>query len=157
MVFDRIRSLIVIVFLVNGCAHDFYQQRADVIRGHVDAFHANMKAERLGAAILENEEIEAMASQVAESIRKRDQPVQSDRTDYEMKLLKTAIEAAVKNWLALGQHLTITMKYDQARAAYQRILDTYTGDTERNYREKAARAKQDIDILSPPVSRASGL
>jgi tetratricopeptide (TPR) repeat protein len=101
-----------------------------MIQGHVAAFNANMKAERVEAAILENEEIEAMASQAAESIRKRDKPLESDRVDYELKLLKTAIEAAIKNWLALGQHLTITKKYDQARAAYQRVIDTYTGDTE---------------------------
>jgi hypothetical protein len=129
-----------------------------MIQGHVAAFQANMKAERVEAAILENEEIEAIASQVAESIRKRDQPLGSDNVDHELKLLKIAIEAAVKNWLALGQHLTIAKKYDQARAAYQRVLDTYTGDTERSYRERAARAKQDIDIVSPPsISKTSGL
>ena len=153
----RLSSIVICCFLLVGCAHDFYQQRAEMIQGHVAAFQANMKAERVEAAILENEEIEAMASQVAESIRQRDKPLDSDRVDYELKLLKTAIEAAIKNWLALGRHLLITKKYDQARAAYQRVIDTYTGDTERSYRERAARAKQDIDILSPPARKTSGL
>lgn len=154
----RPSPILICCLLLVGCAHDFYQQRAEMIKGHVAAFQANMKAERVEAAILENEEIEAIASQVAESIRKRDQPLGSDKVDHELKLLKIAIEAAVKNWLALGQHLTITKKYDQARAAYQRVLDTYTGDTERSYRERAARAKQDIDIVSPPsISKMSGM
>lgn len=154
----RPSSIVICCLLLAGCGHDFYQQRTEMIQGHVAAFNANMKAERVEAAILENEEIEAMASQAAESIRKRDKPLESDRVDYELKLLKTAIEAAIKNWLALGQHLTITKKYDQARAAYQRVIDTYTGDTERSYRERAARAKQDIDIVSPPpISKTSGL
>ena len=98
-----------------------------------------------------------MASQVAESIRKRDKPLGSNRVDYELKLLKIAIEAAAKNWLTLGQYFTLTKKYDQARAAYERVIGTYTGDTERSYRERAARAKQDIDILNPPTSKTSGL
>ncbi|HEV8328555.1 MAG TPA: hypothetical protein VGQ08_13830 [Nitrospiraceae bacterium] len=108
------------------------------------------------AAILENEEIEEMAGQVAESIRKRDQPLTSNQGDYELKLLKTAVEAAVKNWMALGEHLMLTKKYDQARAAYQRVISTYTGDAERSYRERATRAKQDIDILSPPITKTTG-
>jgi len=158
--YRRIISIVICCFLFAGCAHDFYQQRADMIKARVAAFNANMKADRMEAAIRENEEIEEMASQVAESIRKRDQPLGSNRVDYELKLLKTAVEAAVKNWLALGEHLMLTKKYDQARAAYQRVIGTYTGDAERSYRERAARAKQDIDILSPPTpptSKTSGL
>ena len=153
----RIIVIAVCCLLSYGCAHDFYQQRADLINAHVASFNAKLKADRLEAAILENEEIEEMAGELAESIRKRAQPLKNDRVDYELKLLKTSIEAAVKNWLALGQHLMLTKKYDQARAAYERIIVTYTGETERSYRERAARAKQDLDILSPPTSRTSGL
>lgn len=157
MPYRRIISLMVCCLLFAGCAHDFYQQRTDMINARVAAFHANLKADRVEAAILENEEIEEVASEVAESIRKRNQPQKSDRVDYELKLLKTAIEAGVKNWLALGQQLMIMKKYDQARAAYERVIVTYTGDTERSYRERAARAKQDIDILNPPTSKRAGL
>jgi len=155
--YRRIISIVICCFLFAGCAHDFYQQRADMIKARIAAFNANMKADRMEAAILENEEIEEMASQVAESIRKRDKPLGSNRVDYELKLLKIAIEAAAKNWLTLGQYFTLTKKYDQARAAYERVIGTYTGDTERSYRERAARAKQDIDILNPPTSKTSGL
>jgi predicted ATPase len=89
---------------------------------------------------------------VANAIRKRDQPLAKDKVDYEWKLLKTAIDAAAGNWLALGRQLTINKQYDQARAAYQRVIDTYTGDAEQPFRERAARAKRDIDILNPPIS-----
>ena len=155
--YRRVISIMIGCLLFAGCAHDFYQQRNEMIKTRVTAFHANLKADRLEAAIIENEEIEEMASEVAESIRKRNQPQKSDRVDYELKLLKTAIEAAATNWLALGQHLMIMKKYDQARAAYERVIVTYTGDTERSYRERAARAKQDIDILNPPTSKRAGL
>jgi hypothetical protein len=50
----------------------------------------------------------------------------------------------------LGRYLAMNKQYNQARFAYQRIIDTYTGETERPYRERAARAKQDLDILNPP-------
>jgi hypothetical protein len=144
-------TLVMVIFLsLVGCGHDVYKQRAEMIHSHVGAFQANLKANRVEAAIYDNEEIEALASQVADAIRQRTQPVASDRLDPEWKLLKTAIDAAVGNWLALGRHLAINKQYDQARFAYQRIIDTYTGETERPYRERAARAKRDIDILNPP-------
>jgi len=150
-VFFQISS-IVLCLLLAGCGHDFYKQRADVLRAHSTAFQANLKANRIEAAIFENEEIEATASEVAIAIRKRDQPLPNGQVDYEWKLLKTAIDAAAGNWLALGRRLTINKQYDQARAAYQRVIDTYTGEAERPYRERAARAMRDIDILNPPIS-----
>jgi hypothetical protein len=142
--------------LLAACAHDydFYQQRADRIQGHVRAFQTNLKANRIEAAIYENEEIEAIASEVANAIRKRGQPLANNKVDYEWKLLKTAIDSAAGNWLVLGRQLTINKQYDQARAAYQRVIETYTGEAEQPFRERAARAKRDIDILNPPVSVA---
>jgi tetratricopeptide (TPR) repeat protein len=151
----RQTSSIVICLLLAGCAHDFYQQRADMIQQHGEAFNANLKADRFEAAIFENEQIEEIASQMMESIKKRSQPLPDNQVDREWKLLKTAVDAAVKNWLALGQRLTIMKKYDQARAAYQRVIETYTGDSERIYRERAVRAKRDLDILSPPLSESA--
>jgi hypothetical protein len=150
----RRTSSFLLCVLLTSCVHhhDFYKQRTAKILAHVEAFQTNLKASRIEAAIYENEEIEAVASEVASAIKKRGQPLATDQVDYEWKLLKTAIEAAAGNWLALGRHLTINKQYDQARAAYQRVLDTYTGEAEQQYRERAARAKRDIDILNPPVS-----
>ncbi|HLZ33194.1 MAG TPA: hypothetical protein VKP13_04200 [Nitrospira sp.] len=142
---------IVLCLLLTACGHDFYKQRADMIRAHVEAFQTHLKANRIEAAIYENEEIEATASEVANAIRKRDQPLANGQVDHEWKLLKAAIDAAATNWLALGRRLTSNKQYDQARAAYQRVIDTYSGEAEQPYRERAARAKRDLDILNPPV------
>jgi hypothetical protein len=152
----RQTSSILLCLLLTACAHefDFYKQRADMIRAHVVAFQTNLKANRIEAAIYENEEIEATASEVGNTIRKRDRPLPNGQVDYEWKLLKMAIDAAATNWLALGRQLTINKQYDQARAAYQRVIDTYTGEPEQPFRERAARAKRDIDILNPPISVA---
>ncbi len=151
----RQTSAIVLCLLLAACSHhDFYKQRADMIRTHVEAFQTNLKANRIEAAIYENEEIEATASEVGNAIRKRDRPLPNGQVDYEWKLLKMAIDAAATNWLALGRQLTINKQYDQARAAYQRVIDTYTGEAEQPFRERAARAKRDIDILNPPISVA---
>lgn len=143
---------VLLCLLLSACGHDFYKQRADMIRAHAEAFQTNLKANRIEAAIYENEEIEATASEVSRAIQKRERPLASDQVDHEWKLLKTAIDAAASNWLALGRQLTTNKQYDKARAAYQRVIDTYTGEAEQPFRERAARAKRDLDILNPPVS-----
>ena len=146
-------SCITVCLLLVGCVYDFYQQRTEMVKSHTEAFNMYLKADRPERAVLENSQIEELASQAADSIRKRGQPPVDHEMDREYVLLKTAIEAAVKNWLALGRHFTLTRKYDQARATYQRVLTTYTGESERIYRDKAARAMADIDILSPPIDK----
>jgi hypothetical protein len=155
--FRQTSCMAVCLLLLAGCVYDFYQQRTEMVKAHVEAFNMYLKADRPERAILENSQIEELASQVAESIKKRSQPPANNEMDREYVLLKTAIEAAVKNWLALGRHFTLTKKYDQARATYQRVIDTYTGDSERIYRDRAARAMADVDILSPPIDKTSGL
>lgn len=152
--FHRIGAA-VLCLLLSACGHDFYQQRAERIRAHADAFQSHLKANRIEAAIYENEEIEAAASEVSRAIQKRERPLASDQVDHEWKLLKSAIDAAATNWLALGRQLTTNKQYDQARAAYQRVIETYTGEAEQHFRERAARAKRDLDILNPPVPVSS--
>lgn len=153
----RQTSLVLLCLLLTACAHDFdfYKQHEYRIRAHARAFQTNLKANHFEAAIYENEEIEATASEVANAIKKRGQPLANGQVDHEWKLLKMAIDTAAGNWLALGRQLTVSKRYDQARAAYQRVIDTYTGEAEQPFRERAARAKRDIDILSPPISVAS--
>ncbi len=138
-------------FILAGCAHDPYQVRTDQIKAHVEAFYAHLKADRVEAAIHENEQIETLASQLGETIRSRTQQPGVNRMDREWVLVKTAHETAAQNWLALGQYFAIKKRYNRARAAYQRVVDTYTGSTERTYREQAARALRDLDITSPPA------
>jgi hypothetical protein len=141
--------------LFGACAHDTYQQRADVIKEHSEAFYTNLKANRVESAIRENEQIEAMASEMGRTVKKRASLQGTAPVEREFALMKTAREAAATNWLALGQYFAIKKQYPQAKATYQRVLTTYDEPTDRAYREQAARAIEDLNILHPPSASAT--
>src|SRR5215469_12649616 len=122
-----------------SCAHDTYQERANLVKDHAEAFH-------------DNEQIEAIAAQIGETVRRRAAREGTTHVEREFALMKTANEAAATNWLALGQYFSMKKQYPQARATYQRIVDTYTSPPERPYREQAQRALRDLDILSPTTA-----
>ncbi|HSA61470.1 MAG TPA: hypothetical protein VLE03_04465 [Nitrospiraceae bacterium] len=143
------------LWLASGCAHDTYQERADIMKDHVEAFYAHLKANRVEAAIHENEQIEAMADRMGETVRKRAQLQGTTQVEREFALMKTARETAAQNWIALGQYFAIKKQPDRARATYQRVVDTYTNPAERTYREQAARALKDLEIMSPAVNRTT--
>jgi tetratricopeptide (TPR) repeat protein len=132
------------------CAHDTYQERANLVKDHVEAFYTHLKANRVDSAIRENEQIEAMAGEMGQTVRRRAGQQGTTQVEREFALMKTANEAAAANWLALGQYLAIKKQYPQARATYQRVINTYTNPTDRSYREQALRALQDLDIVNPP-------
>ena len=146
---------VICCLLLAACAHDTYQQRADVIKDHTEAFYTHLKANRVESAVHENEQIEAMASDMGRSVRKRASLQGATPVEQEFALMKTAKEAAATNWLALGQYFAIKKQYPQARATYQRILNTYDQQTDRPYREQAARAIEDLNILDPPSASAT--
>ena len=133
-----------------GCTHDPYQQRADVIKDHVESFYSNLKSNRVASAIRDNEQIEAMAGQMGQTIRTRLNQPAMNQLDREGLLYKTASETAVENWLSLGRYFVIKKRYDQARATYQRILDTYSGPAYRTYAEQASAGLRDVNIVDPP-------
>ena len=135
-----------------GCAHDTYQERANLIKDHADGFYDNLKANRVESAIRDNEQIEAMANQMGDIVRKRASQQGTTTVEREFALMKTANEAAATNWLALGQYFAIKRQYPQARATYQRVIDTYTNPTDRPYREQAQRALKDLNMLNPPTT-----
>jgi hypothetical protein len=137
---------------VASCAHDTYQQRADLIKEHSEAFYTHLKANRVESAVRENERIEAMASEMGRTVRKRASLQGATPVEREFALMKTAHEAAATNWLALGQYFAIKKQYAQARATYQRVHNTYDEPTDRPYREQAARALEDLNILNPPAA-----
>jgi hypothetical protein len=137
--------------LVTHCAHDSYQERANRMKDHTEAFYTHLKANRVEFAIKENEQIEAMAGEMGYSVRKRAAQQGAATVEREFALMKTAKETAATNWLALGQYFAIKKQYPQARATYQRVVDTYTDPTDRAFREQAARALKDLDILNPPA------
>lgn len=147
-------GMAILLVLAVGCAQDIYQQRADILKDHVEAFYGHLKANRVEAAIHENEQIEAMAAIMADTVRTQAQAKGTAHVEREFALMQTANEAAMQNWLALGQYFSIKKQYPQARATYQRILDTYTRPTDRPYRDQALRALKDLDIMAPPPTKS---
>jgi DUF1680 family protein len=153
------RSMIWMLALVSvvasGCSLDPYQRRADVIKDHVESFYAHLKANRVDSAIRENQQIEAMADDMAGTIRKQARLQGTTQVEREFALMKTARETSAQNWMALGQYFVIKQQTDKARALYQRVLDSYTNPTERLVREQAARALKDLDIVSPATNQTT--
>ncbi|MDO8355504.1 MAG: hypothetical protein Q7U76_03840 [Nitrospirota bacterium] len=137
--------------LIASCAHDTYQERANLIKNHAETFYDNLKTNRVESAIRANEQIEAMASQIGDTVKKRAVQQGTTHVEREFALMKTANEAAATNWLALGQYFAIKRQYPQARATYRRVIDTYTNPTDQPYREQALRALKDLDMLNPPT------
>ena len=152
--FTSYRSMLLVAccLIGAGCAHDTYQERADLIKNHSDAFYDSLKANRVESAIRNNEQIEAMANQMGDTVKKRAGQQGTTAVEQEFALRKTANEAAATNWLVLGQYFTIKRQYPQARATYRRVIDTYTNPTDRPYREQALRALKDLDMLNPSTT-----
>lgn len=141
--------------MVSGCAPDSYQRRADIMKDHVEDFYSHLKANRVSSAVHENEAIEAMADRMAETVRKQAQQQGTTQVGREFALMKTARETAAQNWIALGQYFAVKQQPERARATYQRVVETYTSPTEREYREQASRALQDLEILTVPARESA--
>lgn len=152
--FASYRPLLLVACCLIGsaCAHDTYQERANLIKNHSDAFYDSLRANRVESAIRSNEQIEAMASQMGDTVKKQAAQQGTTSVEREFALMKTANEAAAANWLALGQYFAIKRQYPQARATYRRVIDTYTNPTDRPYREQALRALKDLDLINPPTA-----
>lgn len=148
------RSMVLVAcgLILASCAHDTYQERANLIKNHTDAFYDNLKANRVESAIRDNERIEAMASQMGNTVRKQAAQQGTTSVEREFALMNTANETAATNWLALGQYFAIKRQYSQARTTYRRVLDTFTNPSDRPYREQALRALKDLDMLNPPTT-----
>ena len=148
--YHAVGALSLFVLVLSGCAQDQYQRRADVMKDHVENFYSHLKANRVGSAVHENEQIELMADQMADTVKKRGRMGGLGQVEREFALMKTARETSAQNWIALGQYFTLKQQPDRARASYQRVIDTYTNPTEQVYREQAARALKDLGIVSAP-------
>ena len=148
--YHAVGALSLFVLVLSGCAQDQYQRRADVMKDHVENFYSHLKANRVGSAVHENEQIELMADQMADTVKKRGRMGGLGQVEREFALMKTARETSAQNWIALGQYFTLKQQPDRARASYQRVIDNYTDPAEHVYREQAARALKDLDIVSAP-------
>jgi hypothetical protein len=139
------------VLVASGCAHDLYEQRADTMKAHVKAFYKHLQSDQVSAAIFENEQIEAMAHQIGDSILRRQNQLAASEIDRDWMQVKSAHETAAENWLALAKYLVLKKRYDQARGAYQRILATYTDTRYRTYAEQAKAGLRDLDLILAPT------
>ena len=90
------RTLALLALTVPGCAHDTYQERADIMKNHSEAFYTHLRAHRVEAAVHENQKIEAMADQMAETVRKRAQLQGTTHVEREFALMKTARETSAQ-------------------------------------------------------------
>ena len=152
----RCSTVPVIVLLVAGvslsaCTRDIYQQRADTMKDHVEAFYKDLKADQVSAAVLENEQIEGMARQMEEGILRRQNQLAATDIDRDWMQVKVAHETAAENWLALAKYLVIKKRYDQARGTYQRILATYPDARYRTYADRAKAGLRDLDLIIAPA------
>lgn len=145
----RSSAFLLATVLLTNCSHDIHQTRAATVKDHVELFYDHLTHDRIAAAIRENEAIEAMALHMGDAIKHRVNQPGTNAIDREWTDLRTASETAAQNWLALGQYLSIKKQYPQARATYQRVVDTYKGETDRPYRDQALRALHDLEILNP--------
>ena len=152
LAFYKSMVLVASGLILANCAHDTYQERANLIKNHAEAFYDNLKTNRVESAIRDNEQIEAMASQMGDTVRKRAGQQGATSVEREFALMNTANEAAATNWLALGQYFAIKRQYSQARGTYRRVIDTYTNLTDRPYRDQALRALRDLDMVNPPTA-----
>ena len=124
----RITPLLIGLLLAGCATPDFYDRRARAIGEHHKEFHTYLQKNRLEDALFENEQIEAIAGELAAAIKKRGRPLSAKQVDQEWMLLTKATSAAVENRLALGKHLAGKKKYEQAIIVYDRLIDNY-GDT----------------------------
>ena len=144
---------LMLTLLLWGCAQDVYQQRVGTMKTHVRAFYDHLEADRVTAAVLENEQIEAMARDMEAGIRRRPHQTATNQVDRDWMQVKSANETAAENWLALAKYFVLKKQYEQARGTYQRVLATYNGATYQTYTDRARIGLQDLDmILSPSKS-----
>jgi len=141
---------LILALLLWGCAQDVYQQRAGAMKTHTRAFYEHLEADRATAAVLENEQIEAMARDIEAGIRRRPHQPGTNQVDRDWMQVKAANETAAENWLSLAKYFVLKKQYDQARGTYQRVLATYNGPTYQTYADRARTGLQDLDMILSP-------
>lgn len=152
----RLSHLAALLLLIGvssaGCAKDIYQQRADIIKGHTQAFYRSLEQGRVAAAVSENEQIEWLARDMEQGLVKRASSMDSNQRVREWSLIKAANQTAIDNWLNLGRYLAATKRYDQAKGTYQRVIDIYgeKGPEYRSWVDRARLAVKDVDLILAP-------
>lgn len=145
-----------VMTLLNGCATDVYQQRADKVKNHTASFYRELRDGRVAAAVAENERIEGMALEMERGLLTRASGMDANEKTREWSLVKTTNQTAIENWLNLGRYLAQTKRYDQARGVYQRVVETYQkkGAHYAPFVERARLGLKDLDLIVDPSSHS---
>ena len=98
---------LLLALLLWGCVQDVYQQRAGTMKTYVRAFYDHLEADRVTAAVLENEQIEALARDMEAGIRRRAHQTATNQVDRDWMQVKSANETAAENWLALAKYFVL--------------------------------------------------
>src|SRR5207249_9927734 len=89
---------LLLALLLWGCVQDVYQQRAGTMKTYVRAFYDHVEADRVTAAVLENEQIEALARDMDAGIRRRAHQTATTQAHRDWTQLKSAQQTAAANW-----------------------------------------------------------
>ncbi len=137
--------------LLNGCAKDRYQQRADMIKEYTSSFFDYLQAGRVAEAVLENERIEALGRQSETALLKHADRYDQNRKVREWTLAKTAYEAAAENWLTLARYFIQKKQYKEARGTYQRVIESYQDEPYQAFVFRAKTGLRDLDLILNPT------
>jgi len=141
---------LLIVTSLSGCAGDRYQQQADVIKGHVETFYGHLQSHQIDQAVADNEQIEVIALNEEERLLRRVGQMNQGEKTQEWKIIKTAKETALENWLALARYFSETQQYNKARGTYRRIIETYQGSPYHLYVDRAKTGLRDVETILDP-------
>ena len=151
----RVLPLFIILFLagqlLNGCAKDRYQERADLIKDHTSAFFEHLQAGRVADAVLENERIEALGRQSETDLMRHADRYTNNQKIREWVLVKTAYGAAAENWLSLARYFVKKEQYREARGTYQRVIESYQDEPYQSYVFRAQKGLRDLDLILNPT------
>lgn len=143
--------LLLSVALLNGCARDRYEQRADSIKEHTSAFFEHLQDGNVADAVVENERIEAVGRQSESNLIRHADRYDNNRKIREWSLVKTAYETAAENWLSLARYFIQKKRYRQARGTYQRVIESYQDKPYQSYVYRAKNGLRDLDLILNPT------
>ncbi|MGD9852704.1 MAG: hypothetical protein AB7T38_15710 [Nitrospirales bacterium] len=140
----------VLLLSISGCGGNRYEQRAEVIKEQVASFYGHLELGQADRAIFANQRIEQLAMESEEYLLRRvGQMSQGERTQ-EWKIIKTAKEAALENWLALARYYTQIREYERAHGAYARLIESYKDSAYQSYVKRAKTGLRDLELMLSP-------
>jgi Tfp pilus assembly protein PilF len=109
-----------------------------------------LQSHQVDQAVAENEQIEVIALSAEERLLRRVGQMNQGEKTQEWKIIKTAKETALENWLALARYFSETQQYNKARGTYRRIIETYQGSPYHSYVDRAKTGLRDVETILDP-------